>query len=249
MPTALLYGLISTLVISIIGQVGFFVFILKDNILKKILIFFVSFSAGSLIGGAFFHLLPDVIEKNDDILMVFVWTIVGFCLFFMMEKFLRWHHCHDKECEEKKHLGQINMVGDGIHNFLDGVIVMAAFVVSPALGLATSISIISHEIPQELGDFGVLLYSGYNRTKAIIFNFLLSVIAVLGALVGYFLSNEISGFANVIIPIAAGGFFYIAASDFIPEMQKEINAKSSIINFLVFVLALAFMFVVKLLGL
>ena len=249
MPTALLYGLISTLVISIIGQIGFFVFILKDNILRKILIFFISFSAGSLIGGAFFHLLPEVIEKRDDVLMVFVWVIAGFCLFFIMEKFLRWHHCHDKECGEKIHLGQINMVGDGIHNFLDGIIVMAAFVVNPALGLATTISIISHEIPQELGDFGVLLYSGYNKTKAIIYNFLLSAVAILGALVGYFLSNEISGFTSIIIPLAAGGFFYIAASDFIPEMQKEINAKSSILNFLVFILALVFMFFIKILGL
>jgi zinc and cadmium transporter len=248
MPTALLYGLLSTLVISIIGQIGFFVFVLKDNILKKILIFFVSFSAGSLIGGAFFHLLPDVIEKKDDVLMVFVWTIAGFCLFFVMEKFLRWHHCHDEECEEKKHLGEINMVGDGIHNFLDGVIVMAAFVVSPALGLATTISIISHEIPQELGDFGVLLYSGYNKTKAIIYNFLLSAVAILGALAGYFLSSEIGGFNNVIIPIAAGGFLYIAASDFIPEIHKEINAKSSILNFIVFILALLFMFIIKMLG-
>ncbi len=249
MPTALLYGLLSTLVISIIGQVGFFVFVLKDNILRKILIFFVSFSAGSLIGGAFFHLLPDVIEKKDDVLMVFVWTIVGFCLFFVMEKFLRWHHCHDEKCEEKTHLGQINMVGDGIHNFLDGIIVMAAFVISPALGLATTISIISHEIPQELGDFGVLLYSGYNKTKAIIYNFLLSAVAILGAFIGYFLSNEIGGFTNVIIPIAAGGFLYIAASDFIPEIHKEINAKSSILNFIVFILALLFMFVIKMFGL
>lgn len=249
MPTALLYGLLSTLVISIIGQIGFFVFILKDNILRKVLIFFVSFSAGSLIGGAFFHLLPDVIEKKDDVLMVFVWTIAGFCLFFIMEKFLRWHHCHDEECEEKKHLGQINMAGDGIHNFLDGIIVMAAFVVSPALGLATTISIISHEIPQELGDFGVLLYSGYNKTKAIIYNFLLSAVAILGALIGYFLSNIIGGFTDIIIPIAAGGFLYIAASDFIPEIHKEINAKSSLLNFLVFLLALVFMFIIKILGL
>lgn len=249
MPTSLFYGLISTLVISLIGQIGFFVFILKDNLLKKILIFFVSFSAGSLIGGAFFHLLPEVIEKSDKVLSVFAWVIAGFCLFFIMEKFLRWHHCHDKECEEKKHLGQINMVGDGIHNFLDGVIVMAAFVVSPALGLATTISIISHEIPQELGDFGVLLYSGYNKTKAIIYNFLLSAVAILGALIGYFISSEVGGFTNVIIPIAAGGFIYIAASDFVPEIHKEVNIKSSILNFIVFVLALVFMLFVKILGL
>jgi len=241
-------ALISTLLVSLLGLIGFFTLFFSDEKIKKILIPLVSFSAGGLMGGAFFHLLPEAITENCNVLSTFTYLIMGFCLFFILEKFLRWHHCHDKHCTKKHHLGYINLIGDGLHNFIDGVIIASAFMANIPLGVATTISIISHEIPQEMGDFGVLLYSGMKKTRALLYNYLVAAIAILGALAGYFLINLISGLNAVLIPLAAGGFIYIAASDLIPELQEELNAKRSVINFGIFILALAFMFVIKIIG-
>jgi zinc and cadmium transporter len=175
-------------------------------------------------------------------------VIIGFCVFFILEKFLRWHHCHDKHCEDKAHLGYMNLIGDSLHNFLDGIIIVSTFMANPVLGVATTISIISHEIPQEMGDFGVLLYSGMKKTQALLYNYLVAAIAILGVIIGYFLINRISGLNTFLLPLAAGGFIYIAASDLIPELQEEINARRSVINFGIFILALVFMYVIKIIA-
>jgi zinc and cadmium transporter len=165
-----------------------------------------------------------------------------------LEKFLRWHHCHGKECHHHQHLGYMNLIGDSFHNFLDGMIIVAAFIASVPLGLVTTLSIISHEIPQEMGDFGVLLYSGMPKKKAMLYNFMVALFAMLGVVVGYYLIQYIAGINSFLLPAAAGGFIYIAATDLIPELQEEINARSSILHFLVFILAMIFMFWLKTLG-
>ena len=149
---------------------------------------------------------------------------------------------------DRLYLGYLNLIGDAVHNLIDGIIIAATYIVSVPLGIVTTISIISHEIPQELGDFGVLLYAGIPKKKAMIFNFMVALIAVIGVFVGYFLIQFIDGITLFLVPAAAGGFIYIAASDLIPELQKEINAKSSIINFIIFIGALIFMFGLKFLG-
>lgn len=246
--TALLYALISAFIVSLIGLAVFLALYLSDKILKNILIYLVSFSAGGLMGGAFFHLLPESLEQLDNPLLIFVAVIVGFCAFFIVEKFLRWHHCHNKDCHQHAHLGYLNLIGDAVHNLIDGIIIASTYVVSIPLGIVTTISIISHEIPQELGDFGVLLYSGMPKKKAMLYNFMVALIAVVGVFIGYFLSIYVQGITVFLIPAAAGGFIYIAASDLIPELQEEINARSSVKHFGVFILALVFMYLVKLIG-
>jgi zinc and cadmium transporter len=246
--TALFYALISAFIVSLIGLAVFFGLYLQDKYLKKILIYLVSFSAGSLMGGAFFHLLPESLEEVGNPMLVFTCLLTGFCLFFVLEKFLRWHHCHNKECHQHAHLGHLNLIGDSVHNLIDGIIIASAYVVSIPLGIITTISIISHEIPQELGDFGVLLYSGMPKKKAMLYNFMVASLALAGVLIGYFLSIYIKGITGFLIPVAAGGFIYIAATDLIPELQEEINAKSSVKHFGVFILALVFMYAVKVLG-
>jgi len=246
--TSLIYALISAFIVSLIGLAVFLGLFLQDKALKKILIFLVSFSAGSLMGGAFFHLLPESLDLAVKPLYVFVYVLAGFCLFFILEKFLRWHHCHGKECNHREHLGYMNLIGDSFHNFFDGLIIAAAFVASTPLGLVTTISIISHEIPQEMGDFGVLLYSGMPKKKAMLYNFMVALFAMLGVIVGYYLIQYIAGINSFLLPAAAGGFIYIAATDLIPELQEEINARSSILHFLVFILAMIFMFWLKTLG-
>ena len=246
--TALFYSIIAGLIVSFIGLMVFLLLLWQEKFSKKILFYLVSFSAGAMIGGAFFHLLPEALAEQENSLKVFAYLLVGFCLFFILEKFLRWHHCHDKNCQDNAHLGYMNLIGDSIHNFIDGVIIVSAFMTNSALGIVTTISIISHEIPQEMGDFGVLLYSGMKKSKIIIYNFIVALLAILGVIIGYILINWVAGLNDFLIPAAAGGFIYIAATDLIPELQKEINAKSSFYHFFVFILALIFMFLIKIIA-
>ena len=121
--TALIYALIASFIVSLLAFIGLTTLALKDKLLKKILIYLVSFSAGGLMGGAFFHLLPESVEAGEEPLLVFAYVLIGFCLFFIIERFLRWHHCHDKECDNITHLGYINLIGDGVHNLTDGIII------------------------------------------------------------------------------------------------------------------------------
>ena len=244
----LLYSIISVIIVSLLAFIGIIGLVLKNEILKKVLIFFVSLSAGSLIGGAFFHLIPEAIEKFSDSITVFVFVLVGFCLFFVLERILRWHHCHDEHCEVHSHLGWMNLVGDGFHNLLDGMIIYSAFLMGPALGVPVIISIIIHEVPQEIGDFGVLIYSGFSRIKAIFYNFISALASLIGVFIAYFLCCGNNSVENWILPLAAGGFIYIAASDLVPELHKEKQLLNSIFSFIIFILALVFMWAIKILS-
>jgi len=242
--SALTLSLISALIVSLLSIIGILSLSIKDKILKKILILLVSFSAGSLMGGAFFHLLPESLGECDN-LKAFIYLLIGFSLFFLLERVLRWHHCHDKECETHKHLGSINLVGDGVHNIIDGIIVFSTFSISPALGIPVTISIILHELPQEIGDFGVLLYSGYKKSKALLYNFITALTIFIGVFIGFLLLNHIENINSFLLPFAAGGFLYIAASDLIPELHKERNTARSILSFIMFFIALTFMLLLK----
>ncbi|MFO7807411.1 MAG: ZIP family metal transporter [Candidatus Moraniibacteriota bacterium] len=236
----LLYSIIAALAVSLISLLGVFTLALGEKRLKNILFFFISFSAGSLIGGAFFHLLVESLEKSPA-LRVFEYAIIGFIIFFILEKILHWHHCHKKNCKEHKILGLQNLFGDGIHNFIDGLVIVSAFSVDVKLGVTVSLSVALHEIPQEISDFGVLLYSGFSKGKALLFNLLSAVLAVVGALAGYFLISRVDSLVQVLLPLAAGGFIYIAASDLIPEINKEKAPKRNILSFIFFLLAILMM--------
>ncbi len=196
-------------------------------------------------GGAFFHLLPEALDQNSNAIPVFAWLLVGFCLFYIMERLLRWRHCHEGHCETHEHLGWLNIIGGGIHNVIDGMIIFSAFAIDFYLGWSVLFSIILHEIPQELGDFGVLIYSGFSKIQALLYNFASAIVAIIGVFLAYFLSGLNPGFHYLLLPIAAGGFIYIAASDLIPELHKDSNMKRSVFNFGLFVLALVFMYGAK----
>ena len=241
----LIFSLIAVLIVSLLSLVGVIVLILSDKILKKILIFLVAFSAGSLMGGAFFHILPESMALTNESLTVFVYLMIGFCLFFVLERILRWHHCHQVGCETHTHLGWINLFGDGVHNFLDGMIILIAFSVNIEVGVAVTISIIFHEIPQEIGDFGVLIYSGFSKFRALAYNFISALTSFLGVFLAYFLVSSNVSLEAWLLPLAAGGFIYIGASDLIPEIHKQHKFSSSIWSFLVFLLALVFMYIIK----
>lgn len=237
---------LSTLVISLISFIGVITLFLKKSFFEKILIILVSLSAGALMGGAFLHLMPEALEKAEEIHAhdLFLYFLAGFVLFFMIEKILHWRHCHKADCSVHT-FAYMNLIGDIVHNFIDGLIIAASFIVNPVLGLTTSIAVAFHEIPQEIGDFGVLVYGGFKKSKALILNFLVALFAVAGGIIGYFFIGYFEHFAIIILPITAGGFVYIAASDLIPEIRKQAGLSKNIISFLFF---LAGIFIMHLLN-
>jgi len=239
----LTYIILATIVVSFLSFVGIFTLILKEQILNKILIILIGLSAGTLMGGAFLHLLPEATEDNNS-LDVFIFVLIGFITFFIIEKVLHWRHCHKGECEIHT-FTYMNLIGDSIHNFIDGLIIATSFIVSIPLGITTTIAISSHEIPQEIGDFGVLIYGGFSKKKALLLNFIIALTAVLGGIIGYFISNLFENTAILILPFAAGGFIYISATDLIPEIKKELNMKKYMATLLVFIIGIMFMWLIK----
>jgi len=241
----LLWIIVSTFLVSIIAFIGILTLLLKERLFEKILLGFVALSAGALLGGAFLHLIPEAIEQFTS-QNTFFYVLAGFALFFLIEKLLHWRHCHKGKCPVHT-FAYMNLFGETIHNFIDGLIIAASYIVSIPLGIATTIAVALHEIPQELGDFGVLVYGGFGKVNALILNFIIALTAIIGGIFGYFLSGYVEGYAMFLLPFAAGGFIYISASDLIPEIRKEINLKKSIITFSVFILGILIMLLLKML--
>jgi zinc and cadmium transporter len=237
----------STLLVSLISLIGVFSLAVKDRLLKDILLLLVGFAAGALIGGAFLHLIPEAIEKIE-LEAVFGYLMVGFVLFFILERYFYWRHCHSGVCDVHA-FTYLNLVGDGLHNFMDGIIIAISFVASIKLGIVTTLAVIFHEIPQELGDFGILVYGGFKKSKALLFNFLCALTAILGALVGYLLANRIENISPILMSITAGGFMYIASSDLIPELHKVAEMRRANLALLFFVIGVVFMWLAKLIPL
>ncbi len=232
--------LVSTTLVSLISLIGVFTLVLKESLLQQILFGLIGFSAGALIGGAFLHLLPEALTKTSSD-FVFASLIFGLVLFFMLERYLHWRHCHAEGTCQIHPVTYLNLIGDGFHNFLDGMVITAAFLSSFKLGLVTTLAVIFHEIPQELGDFGVLVYGGFSKQKALLYNFISALTAILGAVTAYFIADIAAGFSNFILPMTAGGFIYIAASDLIPEIHKEKDLKRSTLALVAFLIGIGFM--------
>jgi zinc and cadmium transporter len=241
----LVYIIIATFLIALCAFVGIFALALKEKILNKILLVLVSLSAGALMGGAFLHLIPEAVEKAEEAnIDVFIVVLVGFILFFVIEKVLHWRHCHKGKCDVHT-FSYMNLIGDSIHNFIDGLIISASFISSIGLGFSTFVAIAAHEIPQEIGDFGVLIYGGFEKKKAIILNFVVALTVVFGGVVGYFISKSVDSAVVFLLPFAAGGFIYIAATDLVPEIKKELNMKKYMLTLLVFILGILIMWITK----
>ena len=240
------YTILSAIIISLLSFVGVLALSINKEKLKKITVFLVSLSAGALLGESFLHLMPEAIENNGANTFIWLWLLGGIIIFFILEKIILWHHCHTPDCEAHKHpLGKMNLFGDGLHNFIDGLIIAGAFLVSVPLGIATTIAIIAHEIPQEMSDFGILIYSGYSRAKALLLNFLSAAVSIIGAVVGLLLGAQMESFITYIIPFTAGGFIYIATADIIPELHKETNISKSLKQLLSILLGIGIMWGLK----
>jgi zinc and cadmium transporter len=235
-----LWAISASIIVSLISFVGIITLLLKEKLLSKILLSLISFSAGALIGAAFLHLIPEAVEKGGHS-KAYLFVIVGFILFFILEKYLHWRHCHKEKCDIHM-FTYLNLFGDGVHNFIDGIIIGSSFVVNINFGITTSFAIIMHEIPQEIGDFGVLVYGGFGKSKALFYNFLSALTAVLGTVIGYALANTSDVFLKLLMPLAAGGFIYIACCDLIPELHKQQDIKKSTFSMVIFILGVAFMY-------
>jgi len=240
--TELIVILASVIVVSLLSLIGILFVGMKEAFMGRILMALVGFSSGSLIGAAFIDLLPEALEETGQV--IFYYVIVGIVFFFAMEKFLYWRHCHDGKCPI--HIfAYLNIIGDAVHNFIDGTIIAASFLVSYPLGYATTLAVIFHEIPQELGDFGVLLYGGFGKRKALTYNFLSALAAVAGSLVTYYLASSVQGVEWFLVPFAAGGFIYIAATDLMPELHKKSSPRDSSFQLATILLGLFVMWLLK----
>lgn len=217
MPILLLI-LISTLAVSLISLIGIFFIGIKNETLDRFIRHFVSFAIGGLLGAVFFHLLPESMESKEP--SIFTYVLSGIVLFFLIEKFLYWRHCHDGRCDAHTFTYLI-LLGDGVHNLIDGMIIAAAFVADVHLGFVTTIAVAAHEIPQEIGDFGILVYGGFSKVKALLYNLLSAITTIAGALIAYFSFDKVIWLKDFLIPCIAGGFIYIALADLIPELHKE----------------------------
>jgi len=247
----LFYIIISTFLTSLVSFAGILILFLKEKILNKILLFLVAFSAGSLVGGVFLHLIPEALEKvgveKTALLNLFLCLILGFCVFFVLENFIKWHHHHTKHHPEITSFSYLILLSDGIHNFIDGLIIAASFIASFPTGIATTLATIFHEIPQEIGDFGILIYAGFKKTKAFFLNFLSAILAIFGGFLGFLFSEKIGEPIVVfLLSFAAGSFIYIAVSDLVPEIKYRKNFKKSLVHFFVFLSGIAIMFLMKL---
>lgn len=237
--------LVATFVVSLIALVGILTFFLKKELLNKALLFLVALSAGGLLGGAFLHLLPEAIEEAGATLDISLYLLLGFCLFFVLEQFLRWRHEHGT-VHKVQPFSYMILISDSVHNFIDGLIIAASFIASYQIGIVTTLAVALHEIPQELGDFGVLIYGGFSRARALTFNYITAITAMVGGVTGYYLSSLMQDSIIYLLPFAAGNFIYIAAADLIPEIKHTTNLRRSVMHFCAFIAGLGIMLVIKL---
>jgi zinc and cadmium transporter len=240
--STLAWILLGGFAMSAISLVGSLTLLLRPQTLDRIVMPLVAFAAGSLLGGAFFHMLPAG-AQGRDLGGVFLWTMLGFTLFFALEQFLHWHHCHKADAECKKPLTYLILLGDGLHNFLGGIGIAGVFLIDVRLGIMAWLAAAAHEIPQELGDFGVLVHGGWRRSSALLFNFLSGTTFLLGSLATYALSQAID--VGFLVSFAAGNFLYIAASDLVPEVNKHRSVPTSVIHFLAFSAGLALLWALR----
>ena len=235
--------ILATFIISLGSLVGLLPVFFQKRRLHYFLIYLVALSAGTLIGDAFLHLLPEAAElMSADAL--FLTVLLSFIGFFMVEKVFHWRHCHTDQCEDHS-FGTMNLMGDSIHNFIDGLIIAGAFVTDFRLGVLTTFAVALHEIPQEIGDFGVLLHAGWSKKNALIANLGTAFWSVAGGLSGYFLAAKTDQLISYLLPIAAGGFIYIAASDLIPELRKDTDANRTVRTALLFLAGVVLMYLLK----
>jgi zinc and cadmium transporter len=229
MSTAALNAILAAGLSSVIGLVGGFLLLANYKGVKHWSRYFVSFAAGALMGAAFFDLLTEAIaDYPTQVTEIFTWTMVGFLLLFMVEKVVLQHHHGDEEEEKHSHahLIPLNIIGDAVHNFVDGTVIAATFLVNPAVGITTAVAVFFHEIPREIGDFSIMIYAGMTRRGVALWNIFGALVSPFAAILTVIVAQQVTAIQLPLLGIAAGNFIYIAAADLIPEIHSDKSKKS-----------------------
>jgi len=243
------YSLASVAVVSALSLVGILTFLLRRELQKSLLLYMVSFSVGGLLGGAFFHLIPEASEASGFTPHVSAYILLGILTSFIVEQCLKWRHCHVLTTDEHPHsFAYMNLFGDAVHNVIDGMVIGGSYLVSPMTGLATTLAVCFHELPQEMGDFAILLHAGFKRWTALLYNFLTALAAFIGVILALTLSVYLDDIAMFLIPFAAGNFIYIAGSDLIPELHAEGELSQAVLQLAAIVLGLILLFSLRSVG-
>ena len=231
MITIYIYAFVSVIIVSLISLIGVFSLSIKEEFIKKYIGLFISLAVGALLGDALIHLIPETFKNSSNSVFVSLLIISGILVFFTLEKFLHWHHHGEDKDEPNIHpVGKLLLFTDGFHNLIDGIIIGVSFLVSIPVGIATTLAVVLHEIPQEIGDFAVLIHSGYDKKRALWLNFLSALMAIVGVFFALIFGSIAEAFTLWILPIAAGGFIYIAVADLIPELHKTKVLKYSVLQ-------------------
>ncbi|MFH0770512.1 MAG: ZIP family metal transporter [Candidatus Peregrinibacteria bacterium] len=242
-------ALMSVIAVSFLSLVGVLLLGIKQSLMERILLYFVSFSTGTLLGDVFLHIIPELSNDPDFFPRSVLWILGGILLSFSIEKIIHWHHCHIYPSHEHHHpLGLLSLVGDALHNFIDGALIAGSFLVSIPLGLATTIAVVFHEIPQEIGEYALLLYSGYARSRALAWNLLSASTAVVGAVVVLMIGRNIPMVGDALLAVAAGNFLYLAGTDLIPELHKETRLQAAFLQLIFIIAGIAIMYGLKMTG-
>ncbi len=242
--TVWLYTLASVTIVSLISLIGVFTLTIKPDRLKGMVLSMVSFAVGGLFGDALIHLIPESFEQLGSGPITSLLIVFGLLLFFVLEKFLRWQHCHIPSSSNHIHpVATLNLVGDAVHNLMDGVIIAIGFSTNIPIGIATTLAVIFHEIPQEIGDLGILIHNGLSVQRALTLNALSALTAFIGAILALLIGPHVAGFTAYCLPITAGGFLYIAGSDLIPELHhgEDVRLSTSLRQLAFIMLGIAIM--------
>lgn len=244
-------SIFAVFLISLVSLSGVIFLFFSPHLVSRLSLYLVSFAVGSLLGDALIHILPQSFSGHLPAPTVSLLVIGGLLLNFTLEKFLRWRHCHNLDCPDGQdshgHLVTLNIIGDGVHNFIDGMLIAAAFMAGRELGLATALAVLIHEIPQEIGDYAILVHSRVPVAKALLLNFLSALISLLGVFLTFFLGGTVDNFAGYLLPITAGAFIYLAASDLIPELHRhQPKISTSLTQLLSIIFGIALMFLLLL---
>ena len=236
-----LAAIISVIIVSLISFVGLFTLSLQVDTLKRLMFMLISFAAGTLLGDTFLHIFPEIIKEAEFGLSIGLSILGAMLIFYLLENLIHWHHYHHVSDEDKHPVGVLNLVGDGFHNLIDGMIIGTAYLVDVHLGVATTMAVAFHEIPQEIGDFAILIHSGFSKARALLLNFISALVAVVGVLIAFWFGQAVAGALPLLLAFTAGGFIYISLVDLIPELHKEVRIGKSILQIIFLVAGIGLM--------
>jgi zinc and cadmium transporter len=239
--STLAWIVVSGVLMSALALVGSITLVVPERTFRKLVLPMVSLAAGSLLGGALFHMLPESVDETGNSLALYVWLAGGIFSFFVLEQYLHWHHCH-RPFGAHRPLGLLILVADGLHNLVGGLAVGSAFVVDTRLGIVTWLVAAAHEVPQELGDFGILVHSGWDRRRALVFNVLSALTFLVGSLAAYAMAERVD--VVFLVPFAAGNFLYIAAADLLPELTSALGWRDKAVHTVGLALGLGLLLVI-----